>query len=141
MRPSPVFFTTAEDTKFLQEFQERIRDRVQKPETFLNYPIVYIHYWPSQTISYTDKKTGTEKSFTKYDVYVGESIDLIERTNQHYDTGRKADSDQDAWQYSLVNIKNNNEIPYIIVIGHKHFNKSFTRTAENGWSLFMTARV
>ena len=62
MIPSPVFFTTAEDTKFLQEFQERIRDRVQKPETFLNYPIVYIHYWPSQTISYTDKKTGTEKS-------------------------------------------------------------------------------
>ena len=139
MIPSPVFFTTPEDTKFLQEFQERIKDRVQKPETFLNYPIVYIHYWPSQTISYTDKKTGAEKSFTKYDVYVGESIDLIERTNQHYDTGRKADSDQDAWQYSLVNIKNNNEIPYIIVIGHKHFNKSFTLDVENKLIEYVTA--
>ena len=87
--PSPVFFTTAEDTQFLQEFQERIKNdpRVKDPQTFLNYPIVYIHYWPSQTISYTEKKTGLEKSYTKYDVYVGESNDLIERTNQHYDTG------------------------------------------------------
>ena len=131
MIPSPEFFITPEDTRFLQEFQERIKDRVQKPDTFLNYPIVYIHYWPSQTISYIEKKTRKEKSFTKYDVYVGESNDLIERTNQHYDTGKKADSEQEAWQYSLVNIKNNNEIPYIIVIGHKHFNKSFTLDVEN----------
>lgn len=131
--PSPVFFTTAEDTQFLQEFQERIKNdpRVKDPQTFLNYPIVYIHYWPSQTISYTEKKTGLEKSYTKYDVYVGESNDLIERTNQHYDAGRKAGSEQDAWQFSLVNIKSNNEIPYIIVIGCKHFNKSFTLDVEN----------
>ena len=131
MIPSPEFFTTPEDTRFLLEFQERIKDRVQKPETFLNYPIVYIHYWPSQTIPYLDKKTGTEKFLTKYDVYVGESNDVIGRTNQHYDTGKKAKSDQDAWQYSLVNIKANNEIPYITVIGHKHFNKSLTLDIEN----------
>lgn len=139
--PSPVFFTTAEDTQFLQEFQERIKNdpRVKDPQTFLNYPIVYIHYWPSQTISYTEKKTGLEKSYTKYDVYVGESNDLIERTNQHYDTGKKAGSEQDAWQYSLVNIKNNNEIPYIIVIGCKHFNKSFTLDVENRLIEYVTA--
>ena len=120
MALSPEFFMTPEDTRFLQEFPERIKDMVQKPDTFLNYPIVYIHFWPSQTITYINSK-GEEKSTTKYDVYVGESNDLIERTNQHHDTGKKAESEQDAWQYSLVNIKNNNEIPYIIVIGHKRF--------------------
>ena len=139
MIPSPEFFTTPEDSRFLQEFQVRIKDMVQKPDTFLNYPIVYIHYWPSQTFSYTDNKTGEEKSITKYDVYVGESNDLIERTNQHHDTGKKAESEQDAWQYSLVNIKNNNEIPYIIVIGHKHFNKSFTLDVENRLIEYVTA--
>ena len=130
---SPVFFTTAEDTGFLQDFQNRILhdSRIKQPETFLNYPIVYIHYWPSQTISYFDKKTGLEKTSTKYDVYVGESNDLIGRTNQHYDTGKKAASEQEAWQYSLVNIKQNNIIPYIIVIGCEHFNKSFTLDVEN----------
>ena len=133
MIPSPVFFTTAEDSGFLQDFQNRILtdSRVKNPETFLNYPIVYIHYWPSQTITYVEKKSGEEKSFTKYDVYVGESIDLLGRTNQHFDTGKKAGSADDAWQYSLVNFKNNNEIPYIIVIGQAHFNKSFTLDVEN----------
>lgn len=140
MIPAPVFFTTAEDTGFLQDFENRILNdpRVTKPEVFLNYPIVYIHYWPSQTISYVDK-TGLEKSFTKYDVYVGESIDLLGRTNQHYDTGKKADSPDDAWQYSLVNFKDNNQIPYIIVIGQKHFNKSFTLDVENRLIEYVTS--
>lgn len=130
---SPVFFTTSEDAGFLQDFQNRILNdpRVKQPETFLNYPIVYIHYWPSQTLSYIEKKTGVERTVTKYDVYVGESNDIIGRTNQHYDTGKKANSEQDAWQYSLVNIKHNNIIPRIIVIGCKHFNKSFTLDVEN----------
>ena len=141
MIPSPVFFTTAEDAGFLQDFQNRILtdSRVKDPETFLNYPIVYIHYWPSQTITYVEKKSGQEKSFTKYDVYVGESIDLLGRTNQHFDTGRKADSADDAWQYSLVNFKNNNEIPYIIVIGQAHFNKSFTLDVENRLIKYVTS--
>ena len=139
--PPPVFFTTAEDTGFLQDFQNRILNdpRVTKPEVFLNYPIVYIHYWPSQTISYVEKKTGQEKSITKYDVYVGESIDLLGRTNQHYDTGKKASSAEDAWQYSLVNFKNNNQIPSIIVIGQKHFNKSFTLDIENRLIEYVTS--
>ena len=141
MIPSPVFFTTAEDSGFLQDFQNRILtdSRVKNPETFLNYPIVYIHYWPSQTITYIEKKSGEEKSFTKYDVYVGESIDLLGRTNQHFDTGKKAGSSDDAWQYSLVNFKNNNEIPYIIVIGQAHFNKSFTLDVENRLIEYVTS--
>lgn len=133
MVPAPVFFTTAEDSRFLQDFPNRIKNdpRIQNPDTFLNYPIVYIHYWPSQIITYVERNTGLERSFTKYDVYVGESIDLVGRTNQHYDTGKKAGSTEDAWQYSLVNFKNNNQIPYIIVIGQAHFNKSFTLDVEN----------
>lgn len=133
MVPSPVFFTTAEDTGFLQDFRNRILTdpRIKNPETFLNYPIVYIHYWPSLSIPYVEVKTGLNKVLTKYDVYVGESNDLIGRTNQHHDTGKKANSEKDAWQYSLVNIKNNNTIPYIVVIGCKHFNKSFTLDVEN----------
>ena len=133
MIPAPVFFSTAEDSGFLQDFKNRIQNdsRVKNPDTFLNYPIVYIHYWPSQTINYVEKKTGLEKTLTKYDVYVGESIDLLGRTNQHHESGKKAGSEEDAWQYSLVNFKDNNEIPHIIVIGQEHFNKSFTLDVEN----------
>ena len=133
MIPAPVFFSTAEDSGFLQDFKNRIQNdsRVKNPDTFLSYPIVYIHYWPSQTINYVEKKTGLEKTLTKYDVYVGESIDLLGRTNQHYESGKKAGSEEDAWQYSLVNFKDNNEIPHIIVIGQEHFNKSFTLDVEN----------
>ena len=141
MIPAPVFFTTAEDSGFLQDFKNRITNdsRVKNPETFLNYPIVYIHYWPSQTISYTERETGQEKSFTRYDVYVGESIDLLGRTNQHHEAGKKAESEEDAWQYSLVNFKDNNEIPHIIVIGQEHFNKSFTLDVENRLIEYVTA--
>ena len=64
-------------------------------------------------------------------MYVGESIDLLGRTNQHYESGKKAGSEEDAWQYSLVNFKDNNEIPHIIVIGQEHFNTSFTLDVEN----------
>ena len=141
MIPAPVFFSTAEDAGFLQDFKNRIESdsRVKDPGTFLNYPIVYIHYWPSQTINYVEKKTGLEKTITKYDVYVGESIDLLGRTNQHHEAGKKAGSEEDAWQYSLVNVKDNNEIPHIIVIGQAHFNKSFTLDVENRLIEYVTS--
>lgn len=133
MASRPIIFTTIEDNTFLKDFQNRILNdpHVHEPETFLNYPTVYIHYWPSKTITYTEKKTGKEKSITKYDVYVGESNDILERTNQHYDTGKKASSKEEAWQYGLVNNTGNNTTPQIIVIGHPHFNKSFTLDVEN----------
>lgn len=76
MIPSPEFFITPEDTKFLQEFQERIKDRVQKPDTFLNYPIVYIHYWPSQTVSYIEKRQG-KKSLSPNTMYMLVKVTIL----------------------------------------------------------------
>ena len=124
----PIIFTTQEDSCFLTNLETRIKNaKISNPEYLLKYPIVYIHYWQSQLISYTDKN-GVCQSYPKYDIYVGESIDVLQRTRKHYDDGRAAISAKQAWQYDLVN---NTGTPQFIVIGHKHFNKSLTLDIEN----------
>lgn len=72
-----------------------------------SFPTVYIHNW---------------KDTDKYEVYVGETNDILTRTRQHYlQIGVEG-----AWQNSLRN-KNAN----LYIIGHKHFNKSLTLDIEN----------
>ena len=71
----PIVFTTREDPLFIQELEDRIK-ATHNSDFLLNYPIVYIHYWVSGTVSYTDKR-GNPHSYNKYGVYVGESNDVI----------------------------------------------------------------
>ncbi|MFA6663556.1 MAG: DNA/RNA helicase domain-containing protein [Lachnospiraceae bacterium] len=73
----------------------------------LDFPTVYIHNW---------------KDSDDYEVYVGESNDIIKRTKQHYD----AAIDSRNWQHELIEKK-----AVLYIIGHEHFNKSMTLDIEN----------
>lgn len=122
----PIIFTTQEDPRFIQDLENRIKAK-KNSDFLLHYPIVYIHYWVSGTVSYTDKR-GNPKSYNKYGVYVGESNDVISRTKQHYDDAQ----DPNLWQNLLYLAQNHpHTIPQFIVIGHEHFNKSLTLDIEN----------
>ncbi len=120
----PIFFSTPEDRSFPKDLLKRIQgESSDNADLLLHYPIVYIHFWPGKTISYIDKK-GNPHSKQLYNVYVGESNDIINRTNQHYQDGQKSEN----WQYHLVH---SGTTPQLIVVAHKHFNKSFTLDIEN----------
>lgn len=99
----------------LQEFQNELWENATEKERdiMLQFPTVYIHNW---------KDTGD------YEVYIGESNDVIQRTKQHYENC----GDESKWQYQL---KNHNASLYII--GHEHFNKSLTLDIENRLMLYL----
>ena len=118
----PIIFTTREDPGFVHELEDRIR-RADNYAFLLEYPTVYIHYWVSNTEKYYDNK-GELRENNQYEVYVGESSNVIERTIQHYSDGES----ESNWQYQLTHAPNTAEF---IVIGHSHFNKSFTLDVEN----------
>ena len=127
MTTLPIIFTTAEDKGLACNLEKRVRESLANPDLLLNYPVVYIHYWPSERIKYVDRE-GLQRSRTKYDIYIGESIDVLQRTRQHFDEGNAAGSSDDAWQYDLIK---NIDSAQFIAIGHEHFNKSFTLDVEN----------
>lgn len=133
MSIKPVIFSTQEDSNFLSELPDRIKN--ENPENqaglLLSYPTVYIHFWPGRLVQYVDRK-GNPKSFQKYNVYVGESNNVITRTKQHFESGENPET----WQYILTHSK---EIPQIIIVGHKYFNKSFTLDMENRLIEYMMA--
>jgi len=95
---------------------------MDQANVLLSYPIVYVHFWPADSYVYT--KRGHTYKKQRYNVYIGESNDIISRTREHYAAGDKPSN----WQYHLVNDK---ETPQLIVIGHEHFNKSLTLDIEN----------
>ena len=118
----PIIFSTSEDPHFVHELEDRIK-RTDNYAFLLEYPTVYIHYWVSSREKYLDKN-GELREKKQYDVYVGESNNVVERTFQHYSDGES----ESNWQYQLTHARNT---PEFIVIGHKHFNKSFTLDVEN----------
>lgn len=120
----PIIFTTKEDSLFIEELEGRIKT-IDNSELLLNYPTVYIHYWLVDQITYQDRNNHTQ-TFNRYDVYIGESNNVVNRTRQHYNDGQI----QDNWQYELCH-RDNDENPKFIVIGHELFNKSFTLDLEN----------
>lgn len=133
MSTKPVIYSTPEDTDFLSELPDRIKNgnSGKLAELLLSYPTVYIHFWPGQLVQYIDKK-GISRSFQRYNVYVGESNNVISRTKQHYESGE----DPGKWQYILTHSR---EIPQIIIVGHEYFNKSFTLDMENRLIEYMMA--
>lgn len=133
MSVKPVIYSTQEDSNFLTEFADRIKNGNSEEQAglLLSYPTVYIHFWPGQMVQFVDKN-GISKSFQKYNVYVGESNNVIARTKQHFECGENPES----WQYILTHSK---EIPQIVIVGHKYFNKSFTLDMENRLIEYMMA--
>ena len=72
-----------------------------------DYPTVYIHNWENSD---------------KFEVYVGETNNFFQRTEQHYEE----ENTKGAWQQKL---KNNDAS--LFVIAHPSFNKSLTLDVEN----------
>lgn len=121
----PVIYSITEESSLIDDLSSHIRSETadEDAKVLLSYPVVYIHYWPAKNIEYTDKKGNTVYR-KKFNVYVGESNDIVARTKEHYLAG----TDPANWQTNLVN---NRSISQLIIIGHPHFNKSFTLDLEN----------
>ena len=105
----PIIYKISSDAEGLIKLQEDLIEKTshKKQNIILYYPTVYIHNW---------EDTG------EYEVYIGESNNIIQRTKQHCDLK----TDKGRWQYKLTT---NNGTLYII--GHEHFNKSLTLDMEN----------
>lgn len=131
----PIIFNVREESNIATSLPALIYDKLsdKEAEILLSYPTVYIHYWPGKKIEYTDRK-GIIHSKQLYNVYVGESNDVVSRTKEHYATGEKPDS----WQHLL---KYRAHDPQMVVIGHSHFNKSFTLDIENRLIEYMMSSV
>lgn len=86
----------------------------RQKELLLDYPVVYIHNW---------NKAGL------YEVYIGETNDVVRRTRQHHDKGLRGV----GWQEKIVK----NRHAKMFVIGHEHFNKSLTLDIENKLMRYM----
>lgn len=85
-------------------------------EILSSFPTVYIHNW---------QNTGD------YEVYIGESNNVFQRTRQHYDTGM---TDATSWQRQMQHASAS-----LYIIGHEHFNKSLTLDIENRLMQYMVS--
>lgn len=92
-------------------------EREQGTDTYLlDYPTVYVVYCD---------ESGRTRSF---DAYVGETNDIIVRTNQHVRADPKS---RDDWADFKKKMVANPDVVRQFVIGHPHFNKSLTLDFEN----------
>ena len=105
----PVIKNVQDNADALKVFEKEVEESkdTKVKEVILDFPIVYIHNW---------------KKKNHYEVYVGESNNIFQRTMQHYSKML----DEDKWQHNLLDKKAN-----FYVIGHEHFNKSMTLDIEN----------
>ncbi len=104
----PIIKKINDKEKYLKNLENNFDNNEEEKNIIMNYPIVYIHNW--------------ESGQAEYEVYVGESNDIIKRTKEHYEKL----NDKNSWQ---KNLKKSNSKLYII--GHEHFNKSLTLDVEN----------
>ena len=105
----PIVEKLQDNISSLKEFEKEISNSNDEKlkDIILNFPIVYIHNW---------------KNKEDYEVYVGESNNIFQRTKQHYSKMTA----EDEWQNNLSDGKAN-----LYIIGHEHFNKSMTLDIEN----------
>lgn len=104
---NPIIYCAEETDSFRRNIKANIMAfHDEKPNLLLDYPVVYIHAW----------KTANDL----YDVYIGESNDIIERTESHW----KNNANLKKWQSKMHDST-------IYIIGHKLFNKSLTLDIEN----------
>lgn len=111
----PVVKKFRDNPQGLKDFQQMLSERssVKEREILLQFPTVYIHNW---------------KDTDKYEVYIGESNNIVQRTRQHYE----ASTEEGTWHHQLFM-----RDASLYVIGHEHFNKSMTLDIENRLMLYM----
>lgn len=95
----------------LEEFGSKLTNTKQK--LLVEYPTLYIH----EGIANKDKYSYEVSP--RFDVYVGETNNILRRTKQHLNDKNKSNSNGQIF-------KDN-----VIVIGHSYFNKSLTLDLEN----------
>lgn len=112
----PIVRKIEDNYKALDVFESSLlpQENEKTQEILATYPTVYIHNWQE-----TDE----------YEVYIGESNNVFQRTRQHYQTGISV---KNSWQRKL---QRNDASLYII--GHEHFNKSMTLDIENRLMQYM----
>ena len=96
-----------DNRKNLNNFYNDLKSEIKENELIKDYPTVYIHNWENSD---------------KFEVYVGESNNFFQRTEQHYEE----ENTKGAWQQ---NLKDKNAS--LFVIAHPSFNKSLTLDVEN----------
>ncbi|WP_294782747.1 DUF2075 domain-containing protein [uncultured Eubacterium sp.] len=105
----PIIREIKDNEKALAELEKVIlpneSEKVQK--IIQNFPTVYIHNWP---------ESG------QYEVYVGETNNIFNRTREYYHNRIK----DEMWQAKLLG-----RDASLYIIGHDHFNKSLTLDVEN----------
>lgn len=96
-----------------------LKQKLEKEELKLlfDYPTVYI--------------VNDNKKSLGYSVYVGETSDIIRRTNQHLIGDIKAREDWKQFAQS--------DTSQLFVIGHNHFNKSLTLDIEHRLMLYLSS--
>lgn len=112
----PIIRKIKDNSDSLKDFEGQIMSspNVKEQEIISAFPTVYIHNW---------------KDTNEYEVYIGESNNVFQRTRQHFDTGI---NNPTSWQNGL---ERKNASLYII--GHEHFNKSMTLDIENRLMQYM----
>ncbi|MBO5529836.1 MAG: DUF2075 domain-containing protein [Bacilli bacterium] len=91
----------------LMEFSKEVDKSSKNKKIIKDYPTVYIHNW---------------KNKDKYEVYVGETNNIIRRTLEHYEKKTY----RGKWQNNLLK-----DDASLYVIAHPKFNKSLTLDIEN----------
>ena len=111
----PIIEKIKDNPQELQKFQEALQKNParKKSEILLQFPTVYIHNW---------------KNTKDYEIYIGESMDIVKRTKEHYASSDK----EDAWQRLALSTDAS-----LYIIGHEHFNKSMTLDIENRLMQYM----
>ena len=104
----PIIKKIKDNIEALTTFKQQISTSKnhKTKDIIINSPTVYIHNW---------------KTRNHYEVYIGESNNIIQRTKQHYSKM----SEKNEWQHHLSD-KNAD----LYIIGHEHFNKSMTMDIE-----------
>ena len=111
----PVIEEVKYESGSLDTLQEtlKISFRDENKMLLFEYPTLYI---------------VNDKNSDGYSVYVGETTDIVRRTNQHLGEIR-----EDWMRFSKSNTTK------MFVIGHRHFNKSLTLDIENRLMLYLSS--
>ena len=109
MVKNPIIREIKDNETSLAEFEKEVLPKEpEKNQKYIrNFPTVYIHNW---------------SEIGKYEVYVGESNNIFNRTREHYHNRIKNEN----WQHKLIG-----KDASLYIIGHEHFNKSLTLDVEN----------
>lgn len=106
---SPIVRKIKDTREALEYFEKHslLAESDKDRKIIAEYPTVYIHNWNDSS---------------NYEVYVGESNNIINRTLEHYGEAKNPNS----WQSNLLT-----KDASLYIIGHEHFNKSLTLDIEN----------